>query len=138
MKIIICLDNKQGMLFNNRRQSRDRFVRQDIMASLMDAGLWMNAYSYKQFKDVEQSQIVVDEEFLDQADEGDYCFVENRQLLPYKEKIKELIIYYWNKTYPADSYLDIDLSGWREVYCVEFAGYSHEKITKKIYVPEMC
>lgn len=137
MKIILCLDEKRGMLFNHRRQSRDRIVRQDIMDSLRDAGLWMNAYSYKQFTDVDQSRIMVDEEFLDQAGERDYCFVEDRQLLPYETKISELIIYYWNKTYPADLYLDLDLSRWREAYCLELVGYSHEKITKKIYVPQM-
>lgn len=137
MKIIMCLDDKQGMLFNNRRQSRDRLVRQDIIDSLQGAGLWMNAYSYQQFGDVDQSRIMVNEEFLNQAGEGDYCFVENRKLSPYETKISKLIIYYWNKIYPADLYLDLDLSGWREVSCLEFKGNSHEKITKKIYVPEM-
>ena len=31
MKIIACLDDNNGLLFNNRRQSRDRVVIEDIL-----------------------------------------------------------------------------------------------------------
>ena len=30
MTLYVCLDDKNGMLFNNRRQSRDRVVLEDI------------------------------------------------------------------------------------------------------------
>ena len=30
MQIIVCLDTKNGMMFNHRRQSRDREVLNDI------------------------------------------------------------------------------------------------------------
>ena len=36
MEIIICLDNNKGMLFNNRRQSRDSKVLEDIKNGLED------------------------------------------------------------------------------------------------------
>ena len=32
MKIIVCLDDNSGMMFNRRRQSRDRVVIDDIIA----------------------------------------------------------------------------------------------------------
>ena len=32
MKIIVCLDDNNGMLFNNRRQSRDKTVVEDIIS----------------------------------------------------------------------------------------------------------
>ena len=34
MHVIVCLDNQNGMLFNRRRQSRDRAVIVDILQNL--------------------------------------------------------------------------------------------------------
>ena len=31
MKIIVCVDNQNGMMFNHRRQSQDRVLRKRIM-----------------------------------------------------------------------------------------------------------
>lgn len=133
MKIIVCLDDNKGMLFNKRRQSQDNTLREDIINSLNGSRLLMNEYSYKQFKDTQQDHITVDNNFLSTAAEDDYCFVENLKLSPYEEKISELIIYHWNRNYPADTYFDIDLSQWELITTTEFAGNSHEKITKEIY-----
>ena len=30
MKLIVCIDEKKGMMFNHRRQSQDRVLRDDI------------------------------------------------------------------------------------------------------------
>lgn len=133
MKIIVCIDDNKGMLFNKRRQSQDNNLREDIINNLNGSRLLMNEYSYKQFKDTQQDHIIVDETFLSTVAEDDYCFVENLKLSPYQEKISELIIYHWNRNYPADTYFDIDLSQWELITTIEFAGNSHEKITKEIY-----
>ena len=133
MKIIVCLDDNKGMLFNKRRQSQDNILREDIINNLNGSRLLMNEYSYNQFKDTQQDHIIVDETFLSTAVEDDYCFAENLKLSPYEEKISELIIYHWNRNYPADTYFDIDLSQWKLITTTEFAGSSHEKITKEIY-----
>ena len=39
MKIIVCLDNNNGMLFNNRRQSRDSVLIERIIHSLGEENL---------------------------------------------------------------------------------------------------
>ena len=44
MKIIICLDDDNGMMFNNRRQSRDEKVVKDIIEMTDGHSLWMNDY----------------------------------------------------------------------------------------------
>ena len=49
MKIIVCVDNQNGMMFNHRRQSQDRVLRKRIMELTGGKKLWMNAYSQKQF-----------------------------------------------------------------------------------------
>lgn len=132
MKIIVCLDNKNGMLFNERRQSRDRMVIEDIMASHPREKIYMNSYSKSLFLKY-PDQMEVDENFLNKLSEDQVGFVENLSLELYKEKITSLIIYKWNRDYPADRYLDVSLNEWELISTVEFAGYSHEQITKETY-----
>ncbi len=47
MKIIVCIDDKNGMMFNHRRQSKDREVRRDMLSYIGHHRLWMNEYSRK-------------------------------------------------------------------------------------------
>lgn len=136
MHLITCLDDSNGMLFNKRRQSQDCLVREDILNNLQGSKLWMNSYSAGQFKETSGDFIFVDENFMFMASEHDYCFAENVSLTLYLNEINSLILYYWNKKYPADRYFDIDLSDWELKNTAEFAGNSHEKITKKIYLPK--
>lgn len=57
--------------------------------------------------------------------------MENLSLEKYKERIKEIILFKWNRIYPADMYFDIPLveNEWKLTYVDEFEGNSHEKIT---------
>jgi len=132
MKVIVCIDDNQGMLFNKRRQSRDRKVMEDIAA--MTPAVLINSFSVKLFEENgSMPDVIVDENFLENAGDGEYCFVENCQLAPYLDKIEELIIYHWNRKYPADFKLDLPYKKWKKTSKTEFAGFSHEKITKEIY-----
>ena len=56
MIIVICADDKNGMMFNGRRQSQDRILREKILADAGNSKIWMNAYSAKQFGDEDQSR----------------------------------------------------------------------------------
>ena len=57
MRIIICLDDDNGMLFHDRRQSQDVKLRADVLQRLGERMLWMNAYSARQFADAEDARI---------------------------------------------------------------------------------
>ncbi len=132
MKIIVCLDDKNGMLFNNRRQSSDRFLRERMLALSKDACLWMNAYSAKQFE--QDAAVIVDEGFLEKAERDEYCFVENADVLPFADKIVSVIVYRWNTVYPADvRFPAVLLEGKTPIKTEDFKGYSHTKITEEIY-----
>lgn len=135
MIIIICLDDRGGMLFNKRRQSQDVLLRQQILTETAGGRLWMNSYSAKQFAEESAANIVVDETFLDKARPGDFCFIENVAPSAYEDKIEKIILYRWNRTYPGDLYFDIPLEehGWKLIETDDFAGRSHEKITKEVY-----
>lgn len=133
MRAIVCIDDGGGMMFNHRRQSRDAQVRSRIRA-LSEAGvLRLDAYSARQFARELPGNAVVSEDFLSEAGDGDYCFVEDRDLSPYLDRVEELIVFRWNRDYPRDELLPVDLSGWRLVSTEDFAGSSHEQITQEVY-----
>lgn len=129
----VCLDDNNGMLFNRRRQSQDRLLRADIIREAGDGPLWMDAYSAKQFKEA-PACLRVAEDFLAQAGPGELCFVEDQDLTAWAGKLEGLILYRWNRTYPADVRFSLPLGGWRLARTEEFPGSSHEKITKEVYV----
>lgn len=127
MKVIVCVDDRMGMMFNKRRLSQDYLLIKDVL-TLTNGHVWMNEYSSSLF----QKEGIIDNDFLKKSD--DYCFVENVDIKPYLYKIDELIIYYWNRKYPADMYFDVDLSEWKMLDHIEFKGNSHEKILRERYV----
>ncbi len=133
MTVIVCVDDKGGMMFGGRRQSRDRYLIADVVKGL-DGALYIAEYSRLLFADSGVA-FNADDDLLDNAGQGDICFVEDRELLPYLSKIERLIIYRWNRSYPRDLLLDIEPNkcGFALEHTEELAGYSHEKITKEIY-----
>jgi len=131
MKIIVCLDDKNGMLFNKRRQSSDRLLRERVLHITAGARLWMNAYSAKQFAD---ASVLVDEHFLLKAKEGDYCFVEDVDATEFLDIAETVIVYRWNTVYPSDTWFPaafFDGKAPQKVF--EFIGNSHKRITEEIY-----
>lgn len=132
MNVIVCIDDNFGMMFNHRRQSRDRVVIEDMIKNLSSKKIHMNSYSaslFLKYKDY----IEVDENFMDNPANDDFYFIENVALLDYKEQIDTIILYRWNRNYPDDFYFDLPLDEYDLIYKTEFVGYSHEKITKEIY-----
>ena len=135
MILAVCVDDKLGMLFNKRRQSKDRELRKDLL-SLTDQTLWVNEYTAKQFTEDEKMWLNIQEDYLDDIDEDDLCFVENLPIADYESKITKLILYRWNRIYPSDVRFPFDLSDWELESEYEFKGYSHDKITRCIYIPK--
>ena len=133
--MIACVDGRNGMAFHNRRQSQDRLARWDILKEAGRAPLWVNAVTARQFTDGQQSRLRIDAAFLDRAGSGEFCFVEDRSVKPYETRIEQVILYRWNRAYPADLYWDLPLDGWTLERREEFPGYSHKIITKEVYVP---
>ena len=135
MNIIVCIDNNNGMMFNKRRQSQDKILRENIKKLTKDSILYMNEYSYKLYKDIDTGNIKVSENFLNICNNNDYCLVENEKLSSYINKITTLIVYKWNRDYPSDFYFDINLNNtdWTLISNEEFEGSSHKKIVRETY-----
>lgn len=130
MNVIICLDQNNGMLFNNRKQSRDRIVRKNILEYINGAKLYMDEYSFKQFSEDKADNIVVCDNFSN-VEDSDFCFVEKQHINT--EQINKLIVYRWDKIYPADVSFGMNKIKLNLTETLEFQGYSHEKIVREIY-----
>lgn len=134
MILIAVIDDRGGMLFNHRRQSRDFVLRERVLRLTEGGVLWMNAYSAGQFADA-RDRIRVSETFTADAAEGEYCFLETEPPSKSIERAEKLVLYRWNRLYPADRYFDVDpeAMGWRLVGTEDFCGSSHERITEEVY-----
>ncbi len=134
MNLIVCLDDKNGLSFGGRRQSMDSALRLDIIKTVNSGRLLMNGYSRRQFKE-QTANITESEGYLCEAGDGDFCFLETDDIMPYIKKIKTLTVYRWNKIYPSDKKFPLDSIVGNRLPCAttDFQGSSHEKITKEEY-----
>ena len=133
MNVFVCLDEMGGMTFNKRRQSSDRVIREDILQTIGEKQLYVNSYTAKQFE--EDSRLLVDDACMENAKSGDYVFLENIAIGDYVSDIENIIVYRWQRKYPADFFFDVDLTSdnWNLSSSEEITGYSHEIIIKEIY-----
>ena len=132
MILIVCVDDNNGMLFHGRRQSRDRLLAERILRHCAGRRLWMNAYSRSQFP--HKAEISVHEACLSLAEKGEFCFVENQDVRPAADRVEQVILYRWNRVYPAYVYFSLSLDGWSLSHREEFKGSSHQHITEEVYV----
>lgn len=133
MVLVICVDDKGGMAFNGRRQSMDKLLRADLLQTVGEAPLWMSPYSAKQF-DPAPANLRAAEDFLDRAGKGEYCFAEFPPLAPVLDRAEGLVVYRWNRTYPADRHLDFaPADRFTLVSAADFPGSSHKTLTKEVY-----
>lgn len=126
MKLIVCLDDNNGMMFNKRRQSRDRVLIENVIELCKGQKPYTNEYSGKLFPE-NTVEICDSIENVGKA----YCFAEN--FIVNEEKVDEIIVYKWNRVYPADVYFNVELKNWTLIETFDFEGSSHEKITREIY-----
>lgn len=134
MTVFVCIDDRGGMLFGGRRQSRDKNLISDMAKTVGENLFYISDFSEKLIGESELSAICVPYP-LDSAGEGDFVFNESFHLKEYADKIKRLIIYRWNKKYPYDFALDLapEKEGFSLKESYDFVGSSHDKITKEIY-----
>ena len=133
MNIIVCVDNGLGMLFNRRRQSRDSELNKRVLQLAGSSTLWMNDYTARMFAGMDCSNIRTDALFMQLAAPGDWCFVEDPALLSDISGVEKLVLYRWNRSYPSDRKLPLDLSLYMPESVYEFSGSSHSCITEEVY-----
>lgn len=137
MIAIICIEERGGMAFAGKRFTKDAKLRRKILETVGDQPLYMNAYSAKQFGENLPGNICVCGDYLKYAPENAYCFIETEAPSEWLRKADKLILFSWNRRYPYDVFFDRDclqLMKRIEEETEEFAGSSHENITKEVYV----
>lgn len=130
MTIYVCLDDRNGMLFNHRRQSRDVAVLQDL-----EQPVYIDAFSEKLFLSSGIAYQLAPEDLEQIPEEGGF-FLENRDPETLLSLADKVVIYRWNRHYPGDFYWNVDLKeqGFTLESQCEFPGKSHETITREVYV----
>ncbi|MBR5295735.1 MAG: ribonuclease Z [Clostridia bacterium] len=132
MTLIVCIDKKGGMMFGDRRQTKDLLLCERILNITKEKNLFLSPYSAPLFS--EKKDLVVSENPAETAGKEDFLFIENTPL-PTKE-ITKIYLYQWNRPYPATRFLSYDPSkeGFTLLKKENFKGSSHEKITEEIWV----
>ncbi len=132
MKLIVCLSDDGGMMFNHRRQSRDRVLTANVINHVGNTPLWVSPYSAPLFGE-ECPSLRVAQNPVAAAGENDYCFVEDTPLPQSLDGTNELLIYRWNRLYHSDVFFTCDTSAFSLTGTDEFVGSSHDNITKEIW-----
>lgn len=132
MIVAVCIDDNGGMLFNNRRVSRDEGVLRDLAKTAGDRSIYIDEFSAQLFSQA-NIKYSAGKNFLDTAGADDICFAENTSLLRYIDKIDKLIVYCWNRRYPSDFKFDADMSLFSLAETYDLIGKSHDKITVNVY-----
>lgn len=129
MHLILCIDQRDGMSFCGRRLSSDIRLTEYILQLAAGNKLWMNGYSAKLFP----AAITVDEDFLQKAAEGEYCFAENTPLEGITD-LESVTLCHWNRSYPFTQVFPRSLiADMRLLHSEHFPGKSHELITVERY-----
>jgi hypothetical protein len=129
VKLIMCVSKNGGISFNNRRQSRDEEVCKDMIA-LSGGSIFASEYSAKLFDGIGKVQICD----AGKMPAGQYYFAERGMPEVDEQSISEVVLYHWNREYPADSFFDIDLKDFRLKENVEFEGKSHDCIRRERWI----
>ena len=134
LTVAVCTDVRGGMMFNNRRQSRDRALISELVGST-DGRIYISAYSRLLFEEYIDRVVICDDPVFE-CEQNGFCFVEDTQIIPHLEYISRFIIYNWNKKYPFDRSLgfEVEKAGFIKESELEFSGSSHKKITKGVYI----
>lgn len=133
MTLIVCVDDNYGLLFNNRRQSRDVRVCDRILEIAAGKTLRMNGYSARMFP---QGACVVSEDIFSQVEGNDLIFAECEITPDILNRTDRLVVYRWNRSYPSDIKFPVQalINQFKKVESADFPGKSHDLITEEVYV----
>lgn len=130
LHVAFAVDDNNGMMFNHRRVSKDSKLCEELLNTVHSSGgrLQVRPYSSSIFED----GICASDDPWNKAGPNDIVFVEDIDpaTIP---GVTEVTLFRWNRKYPSDLKSTFDFSEYRLIETKEFAGSSHEKITKEIW-----
>lgn len=131
MKVIVCLDDQNGMMFNHRRLSRDRYIYEDAINQFGKENIVVKPQTAMLFG----AEDMICRDDLPCTSLEQYQWIEDDDLASFQDDIIEVVAYYWHRLYPSDLKLALDFhdGSWKIVDQKDFPGYSHDVITRIIY-----
>lgn len=130
LHVAFAVDDSSGMMFNHRRVSKDSKLCEELLNTVHSSGgrLQVRPYSSSIFED----EVCASDDPWNKAGPNDIVFVEDIDpaTIP---GVTEVTLFRWNRKYPSDLKSTFDFSEYRLIETKEFAGSSHEKITKEIW-----
>ena len=127
MILAVCVENRMGISFMGKRLSKDCLLREKLV-SMAGGRLRMSVYSGKQFG----PDVYMAPDYLSEAGPEDWVFAENTEYLDYADRIDRIVLFKWNRDYPADVYFSFP-GDWNMISSENFPGNSHETITMEVY-----
>ena len=143
MKIVFVLDQKNGMMFNHRRQSFDQAIIKKIVEDVneVEGRLWISDYSKELFASYDVNNMPLEEFDLSKVNDNDVVYVENigvdlETMIANKETSVELNFYRWDKVYPSDKKMIftkemLDAFFVKDSY--EMSGETHDLISVEVW-----
>jgi len=127
MKIVFVLDQKNGMMFNHRRQSFDQAIIKKIVEDVNEikGRLWLSDYSKELFASYDVNMMPLEEFDLDLE-----------AMIADKEVSIELNFYRWDKVYPSDKKMIFTkelLDAFFVKASYELSGETHDVISVEIW-----
>ncbi len=134
MILMVCIDDAGGMMFNHRRQSRDRVLCARMLEISKESRLHVTPYTQKLFEPT--APLCVGDAPWQNAKIGEYYFAEDGEIP--MERVEKIYLYRWNRAYPGDRYFYADLAafGFKMIQSEDFSGSSHDRITEEIFIKE--
>jgi len=135
MTLVVCLDDAMGMAFGGKRQSRDSVLCRDLTDYAGGRRILMSPYSEPLFEGL-GACVEAAPDYMDKACGDCLCFPELESPEELEKRAEEMLLYRWNRRYPSTLRFRPDEKCWRLSSVTEFAGSSHEKISREVYVRE--
>ena len=131
MTLVICLDQKGGMLFNKRRQTLDYEI-VDQICKIGGDSLYISPFSEGYFKG---KTVKVVGNPLQDAPTNATVFIEDTDALPYVKGIDKIIFFRWSEIYPTDYKISFNPTevGFRALGEIKFSTKVHKDVKKEIY-----
>ncbi len=131
MTFIICVDDRYGLSFFNKRTSRDSILSEYISKLAHGKTLWCKDYSKLLFDGIADVNIF---KSTDEISPDGVVFWELDS--PELSNAEDVVLCRWNRHYPADKFFDFDRFSllFTLLSNEDIAGSSHEKITVEHYI----
>ena len=130
MRIAFCIEKTGGLSLFGKRLSRDSEMQKKLLSLKYNGELLMSPQSAVLF---ESDLVKSDDNYLTCAASNDLVFIETDEI-PI-DKADEILLFHWNRRYPADRYFDVSrlTNCFDKISTEHFVGSSHDKITLEIY-----